>query len=405
MKSSSVFTMQRLPAPPLGVIGALALIWSALAWSGAVPTPAPPPIMIGITGEYGLKGSQAAQSIEKGIRVAAQEINAVGLLGGRQLQVLTKDDRGLPARALDNMKELAGNSDLAAVFCGRFSPVALELAYRANQDKILLLNPWAAADGITRQPGNPNYVFRLSLTDTWAMEAMLQHARKRGLNKLAVLLPNTAWGRSSQAAMTTYLDRNPGLKIKEYWYNWGDREFSDKLARARSDGARGLVMVANESEGALVVRQMAALPKAQRLPLISHWGVAAGDFIGHAGPALQDVDLVVVQTYSFANAHGKKAAQVSDTYRQLYGSSVDTMLAQAGFAHAYDLTHMLALAITRAGDTKPEKVRHALEHLRDYHGLVRHYRRPFSPGDHEALDLHQVFMARFTPNGTLTPLP
>ena len=386
-------------------LAALAMTLFFAAPASLVHAAEKPPILLAVNAEYGVQGSQTAQSIEKGVRVAAAEINAVGgLLGGRMIEVIQRDDRGLPARAIDHLRELAENPDVTAVFCGRFSPVALELAPIANQKQMLLLDPWAAADGITKAAGRPNYVFRLSLTDTWAMDAMLRHALNRKLDRLAVFLPNTAWGRSSEAAIAGFARKHPNLHIAINWYNWGDVEFSDKLARARADGMKALLMVANEAEGSMLVKQMAALPAGSRLPIISHWGIAGGNFAGMVGPALNQVDLAVVQTFSFASDSGPRAKQVARTYAGLFGDSPVKMHAQVGFAHAYDLTHLLAKAISLAGNTRRPEVRDALERLPGYDGLVRRYKRAFTASNHEALDRNQVFMARFLADGTLAPL-
>ena len=139
----------------------------------------PPPLLIGLTAEFSMPGSHAAQAIDKGIELAISEINSRGGVLGRRLAVIRRDDRGVPARAVDNFKELAAHPDVVGVFCGRFSPVAIELAPLANELRLPLLDPWAAADGIVQQPA-PNFVFRLSLTDTWAMESLLGHAQARG---------------------------------------------------------------------------------------------------------------------------------------------------------------------------------------------------------------------------------
>ncbi len=387
------------------LVAALAMTLLFATPAGLAHAAEKPPILLAVNAEYGVQGSQTAQSIEKGVRVAAAEINAAGgLLGGRMIEVIQRDDRGLPARAIDHLRELAENPDVTAVFCGRFSPVALELAPIANQKQMLLLDPWAAADGITKAAGKPNYVFRLSLTDTWAMDAMLRHAMNRKLDRLAVFLPNTSWGRSSEAAIASFARKHPNLHIAINWYNWGDVEFSDKLARALADGMKALLMVANEAEGSLLVKQMAALPAGSRLPIISHWGIAGGNFAGMVGPALNEVDLAVVQTFSFASARGSRAKQVARTYAGLFGDSPVKMHAQVGFAHAYDLTHLLAKAISLAGSTRRPEVRDALERLPEYEGLVRRYKRAFTASNHEALDRNQVFMARFLADSTLAPL-
>jgi branched-chain amino acid transport system substrate-binding protein len=159
------------------------------------------PIRIGLSAEFGMQGSHAAQSIEKGILLAIDEINAGGGVLGRSLALEKRDDRGVPARGVDNLTELAAMPDLVAVFCGRFSPVAIEQAPVANRLGVLLLDPWAAADGIVQQPA-PNYVFRVSANDTWAMQTLLDHARRRQYPKLALLLPNTAWGPQQRSRRT-----------------------------------------------------------------------------------------------------------------------------------------------------------------------------------------------------------
>ena len=61
------------------------------------------PLLIGLSAEYGMSGSQTAQSIEKGILLAIDEINTAGGVLGRKLALEKRDDRGLPARALDNL--------------------------------------------------------------------------------------------------------------------------------------------------------------------------------------------------------------------------------------------------------------------------------------------------------------
>jgi branched-chain amino acid transport system substrate-binding protein len=332
--------------------------------------------------------------------LAIDEINAAGGVLGRPLALEKRDDRGVPARGVDNLTELAGLPDLVAVFCGRFSPVAIEQAPVANRLGVLLLDPWAAADGIVQQPA-PNYVFRLSANDTWAMETLLAHARNRKFDKLALMLPNTAWGRSSEAASLAFAKRSGGFRLTSYWYNWGDTDFAQRVSQVRNEGAQALIMVANESEGALIVKAMAALPPEQRLPIISHWGIAGGDFAAATGDALKAVDLVVVQTFGFSGNGGSKAKQVAAAVTRRFGHDVAALRGQVGFAHAYDLIHLLAIAVRKAGSTQRSAIRDALEAIDSHDGLVRHYRKPYGANDHEALERSQLFLARFDPDGNL----
>jgi branched-chain amino acid transport system substrate-binding protein len=70
-------------------------------------------------------------------------------------------------------------------------------------------------------------------------------------------------------------------------------------------------------------------------------------------------------------------------------------------AAAYDLTHILARAIDRAGTTSRPAVRQALEEVEGYDGAVRRFRRPFAPGRHEALSPADLYLARYDGRGML----
>lgn len=377
-------------------------VWLCAAPSAAAQSERP--LKIGLSAEFGMKDSHSAQSIEKGILLAIDEINAAGGVLGRKLVLEKRDDRGVTARALDNFAELAADKDVVAVFCGRFSPAALELALVANRLGLLLLDPWAAADGVTLQE-QPNYVFRLSLTDSWAIETLLDHARNRSLRRLAVFLPNTAWGRSSDAALFVYARSFSSIEYSKYWYNYGDTDFSVQLKQAKNLGAQAILMIVNAPEGANIVRQMAALPVAQRLPILSHWGITGSNFPALTGDALKAVDLVVVQTFTFNGARGTKARTVAAGLKRLFSRDTSTLQGQVGFAHAYDFTHLLAQAIRKAGSADRAAIRIALERIETHAGLLRTYRRPFSVTDHEALDRSQLFIARFDTDGSLVRIP
>ena len=359
-------------------------------------------LKIAVVAEYGMQASHAAQSIEKGVALAIEEINEQGgILRGRPLQLVRRDDRGLPARAIDHMREMAADPDVLAVFCGRFSPVALELVPVATELGILLLDPWAAADGIANNSQKPNYVFRLSLTDSWAIEAMIEHARRRRMKRLTALLPNTGWGRSCFAAIERVLKAKPGIQVDTIWYNWGDTDFSNALVSARRTQSDALLMVANESEGKHILDLVDRTPPAERLPIIAHWGISAGDFNQVTGGQASRLDLVTVQTFAFSNTPKGRQQKVINSAQRLLGEDVRKLPALVGFAHAYDMTWLLAKAIEKAGVPDRKAIRDAMEMLGPQEGLVSSYRRPFSPANHEALSRDHVFMARYNSDGLL----
>jgi branched-chain amino acid transport system substrate-binding protein len=243
------------------------------------------------------------------------------------------------------------------------------------------------------------------LRDSLAMPKLLQAAQRRGLARVGLLLTNTSWGRSNAQAAARALPALPGLKIVgTSWYNWRDTSLVDNYQHLRAAGAQAIVLVANDDEAAILVREVAALPKAQRLPILSHWGVTGGEFAAQAGPALQQVDFSVIQTFSFFRADPARVRRLLDSAAKVSNvRRVEDIKGPVGVAHTYDLTHLLALAIDRAGSTDRKAVRDALERLGTYRGLVRTYAPPFTPARHEALGAGDLLLARYRADGVLVP--
>ncbi|MDD3517713.1 MAG: ABC transporter substrate-binding protein [Chromatiales bacterium] len=389
----------RLPLTALLFVFALILASSAGAEK--------PPVLIGLDAEFGHRTSTSAQAVQQGIEIAIAEINAQGgVLDGRPLQLVTRDNRSITAMGVDNFRELAALPDLVGVFGGKFSPIYIEVLPVAHELGLLLLDPWGSADPITDHDYRPGYSFRLSLKDAWAAPAMLNFARRQhGATRVGLLLPNTAWGRSNLAAMQRSADAAGVRIVGRHWYNWGDKTFMTPYQALRADGAEVLILVANETEGSILVREIAALPESERLPIVSHWGVTGGRMFETTGAALQAVDFAVIQTFSFIGRDTPVARRVLTALRERYGiASAEQVPSPVGVAHAYDLTHLLARAIDRAGSTDRRAVRDAMERLGPYEGLVRRYERPFTPERHDALSAEAPFFARYSADGVLIPI-
>ena len=363
-------------------------------------------IKIAIDAEFGVPSSTSAQAVRNGAQVAVDEINAAGGLLGRKLEIIERDNRSVPARSLNNLRELAADLDVVAVLCARYSPVVVELLPEIHRLKMVFLDPWAAANSITDNDYSPSYVFRLSLKDSWALQVMMRHSLKSGARKVGLLLPNTEWGRSSLKSAETTASKDTHQEIVDVqWYNWGDASMIERYQAMRKAGAESVIFVANDREAIILVKEVANLPKEQRLPLVAHWGLTGGKFFEQTGPALSAVDLSVVQTYSFIGKTDQAAIRVLKGLKSVTGNDDPRkVVSQVGVAHAYDLVQLLARAIKQAKSTDRVLVRNALEKLGPYQGLLGQIDKPFTPKRHDALTISNVYMANFADDGAIEPL-
>jgi branched-chain amino acid transport system substrate-binding protein len=164
-----------------------------------------------------------------------------------------------------------------------------------------------------------------------------------------------------------------------------------------------VLLVANDDEAATLIKEVAALPAHLRLPVLSHWGVTGGRLFEQAGPALNEVDFSVVQTFSFFNARKAPLDRFMATAAKFGIRRIDDIESPVGAAHAYDMAHILAKAIQIAGATERPAIRDALEQVPLHDGLVKRYAPPFTPTRHEALGPTELLMARYRADGVIVP--
>src|SRR5947207_7884474 len=144
---------------PAGSIFAAAVIAFGLA---AVPAQAADPIKIGHVAALSGGSAQSGEAITRGLSVAIDEINAKGgLLGGRKLELVQRDDESAPPKGLTAARELASREKVAIIFGGIDSPVALAMVPILNREKVPHMPVWAAGTHSTRNGDNPNYIRRL----------------------------------------------------------------------------------------------------------------------------------------------------------------------------------------------------------------------------------------------------
>jgi len=340
-------------------------------------------------------------AIRRGIEIAIDEINGNGGVLGYQLALVARDNSMVSARGIDNIRRFSDIPNLVAVFGGISSPVVLSQLDLIHKKEILFLDPWAAATSIVDNSYDPNFVFRVSVRDEDAAGFLLPKALQVS-EKVGLLLANNGWGRSNHRAFLKAFSELGLQPASEQWFDWGESRHEYKIDALYAAGAEVIIYVGNPVEAAAFVKIIAN--KKHKLPIISHWGITGADFSRLAGSALDNVDLRVLQTFSFIENNNVLAKSFVKKYQDHYQiNSVESIISPTGTAHAYDLMHLLAKAITQAASIKMPAIRVAMENLTKHQGLLREYNPPFTPKDHDALDSSDFFLAKYQA-GILVPL-
>jgi branched-chain amino acid transport system substrate-binding protein len=390
MSSSVRSTRRALLAAGFALAGT-ALTGQALAQSGE-------PIKLGLVTALSGQSALAGESITRGMQIAIDEINAKGgLLGGRKLELVRRDDEANPAKGVIAARELIYREKVALIFGGLDTPVSMAIVPLINQEKVPFMGPWAAGTGITKNGAEANFAFRVSAVDEIVDVGMLAYAQKTfKAAKPGLILVNNPWGESNEKGLKAAMAAKGVVPAGVEKFEANDVDMVPQLTRLKAAGADTLFMVGNVGPSAQVVKSLDRM--GWKVPVVSHWGPAGGRFTELAGPTAKEVHFV--QTYSFFGKQGPVGERVIKAMMAKY-PNVKTpadITPAVGVANAYDATHLAALAIQAAGSTQGEAVRQGFYKIEKYEGLIKTYVKPFTPTVHDAVTSDDYVWAQFIDN-------
>ena len=372
----------------------------ALALSASLPVFAQAPIKIGLVTALSGQSARAGEAITRGLTIAIDELNAAGGVLGRKFELLRRDDEATPAKGVLAARELVFKEKVAVLFGGLDTPVSIAIVPVVTEAKVPFMGPWAAGTPITRNGTNPNFTFRVSAVDEIVDKAMLQYAQKTfNAKKPGMILINNPWGESNEKGLKAALAAKGVAAAGIEKFEGNDVDVVPQLTRLKSAGADTLFMVGNVGPSAQVVKSLDRM--GWKVPIVSHWGPAGGRFTELAGPSAPSVHFV--QTYSFFGNQrpvGQKVLKMlMAKYPDIKGAGDVTPA--VGVANAYDAMHLVALAIRNAGSTEGPKVREGFYRIASYDGLIKSYKNPFTPGNHDAINENDYVWTQFIDNQIL----
>ncbi|MBB6557666.1 branched-chain amino acid transport system substrate-binding protein [Acidovorax soli] len=390
-----------MPFPTTRRRFAVATLATAAAWAALGVAHAAEPIKVGLVTALSGQSALAGDAITRGLTIAIEEINAKGgLLGGRKLELVRRDDEANPAKGVTAARELIYKEKVAVLFGGLDTPVSIAIVQLANQEKVPFMGPWAAGTPVTKNGAKPNFAFRVSAVDEIVDRGMLAYAQKTfNAKNPGMILVNNPWGESNEKGLTAALSAKGMKPAGIEKFGDSDVDVVPQLTRLKAAGADALFLVGNVGPSAQVVKSLDRM--GWQVPIVSHWGPAGGRFTELAGPNAKNVHFV--QTYSFFGKQGpvgeKVVAALKAKYPDIKGP--DNITPAVGVANAYDAMQLAALAITQAGSTEGDAVRQGFYKIGKYEGLIKAYDKPFNEANHDALSENDYVWAQFIGNRIL----
>lgn len=156
------------------------------------------PVKIGELNSYSRMAAFAVP-YRNGMQLAQEEINAKGgVLGGRKLEIVFRDDGGTPGDAVRVAEELLTRENVSFLAGTFLSNVGLAVADFANQKKVLFLATEPLTDAITMAQGN-KYTYRVRPSTYMQTKMLVEAIKGKGVKKWAIVAPNYEYGQSAAA--------------------------------------------------------------------------------------------------------------------------------------------------------------------------------------------------------------
>ena len=347
-------------AHKLTMLAGAALIAAPLAAHAADP------IKIAVIAEA---SSISGVAIPNAAKLAADEINAAGGVGGRMVEIVEYDDHNSAADAVRAFQRASSQDHATAVIASYVSEVVLALEPWSARLKLPMITPGAASNDISARVHDDydknKYTFHGYLTSTSIADSVCDGAKDLLVKNLHV---KTAVVMSEDAAWTIpldaeYLECLPkiGIKVLDHIRLSPDTtDFTPVFNKI--EGEKPDIMITGISHvGVQPTVQWAS----QQVPLAmfgvssqatssTFWKDTNGQTEGVVFQAASVPDVAVTpKTIPFSNAYFKR-----------YGITA----AYCGYT-AYDQVYYIADAVRRAGSTDPDKLVTALE-ATDWPGTI-----------------------------------
>lgn len=332
--------------------------------------------ILAVTGGASFLGGPEARSL----KMVVDEINAKGGVNGHKLELILKDSAGSPEKAISFARQLIEEYKVLAIIGPSTSGETMKIKNICEQAKTPLLS-CGAAEVIV----NPvaSYVFKTPQKDSYAVKKIYMEMNKLGISKIAVLAGNTGFGKAGKVQLLK-LAPEFGIEIVEVEvYDKKSNDLSAVIAKIKAN--KDVQAVVNWS----IVPAQAIVPKNMRqagwdVPLFQSHGFGNIKYVEAAGAAAEGIifpagRLLIADSLPTDNPQKTLLMEYKKNYESRFNEPASTF-----GGHGYDAITILAAAIAVGGNDR-EKVRNAIENLKDFPGTGGVF--SFSATDHNGLDI------------------
>lgn len=294
---------------------------------------------------------------ERGIRLAAKQINAAGGIDGAELRLVVEDSECKPEKAVAALRRMVSQG-VQVVLGNVCSSNVLAMAPIAEESQVVLFSTGASNPAISDAG---DFIFRNWPSDSLQGDLTAEYAARHGFENLAILYVDNAYGQGLEGELRKHFQELGGAMAltPSETYAEGDDDFHAQLDRIQASGADGLYLAAYTREYPLILRQLRE--PGSEIPVIASETFDDPPTIEQAGPAAEGVLFPSPAAFDETTPQGHDFAQAfEDEYGEPPGVTADT---------GYDAMKIVADALS-GGARTGAAIKDFLDALGDYEGVA-----------------------------------
>ena len=323
--------------------------------------------------------------------MVADQINKAGGIGGKKLELIVYDTEGDATKANLAVKKLINQDKVCAVIGPSLSGTSMAVVPLAAQFKTPLISV-AASYKITwdDKANKPRqWVFKTPQTDTMAVEAIYNHLKKRGINKIAILSVTSGFGKSGHGELVRLAPQYGMNIVADEFYGPKDTDMTAQLTKVKGLAPKAIVNWSIGPTQVVILRNWKDLGMTS-IPFYQSHGFGSRKNIELAAGAAEGVytPLGAVNVAEILpTSHVQK--NVTMQYFNDYSAKYKEPLSSFG-GHSWDAMHMVIKALRAVGCNRAA-IRDFLENntagFVGQHGVFN-----YSQKDHIGLDKDAFLM-------------
>lgn len=141
-------------------------------------------IKIGLIGPMTGNNAAYGNAMLEGAELTVSEINAAGGILGKQVELVSADDRGDPTECMNAFNTMVAEG-IKYVIGSATSGATSAITSMANEEGVILISPSATADDITTED---DYVFRACFKDSLQGDIAAAYVESLGITKVGTIM-------------------------------------------------------------------------------------------------------------------------------------------------------------------------------------------------------------------------